>query len=160
MANCYKTEKIISDNALVIPYVEMELKLYFEHEGFEYRSEKNNGVINIFVKKGNLLQEYMGLHSALNIRLIPTYSGKVNFIAEIGFWEHQIKASIISLFAASFVLGSQLWGVIRQSHLDDKALEVAELAVKKYRDKNNNIEYTYCPECGKKIEVGTICNHK
>lgn len=58
------------------------------------------------------------------------------------------------------MLITQILGAVKQAHLDNKALEIAEHAVKNFRDETEQIEYTYCPVCGKKIEVGTKCDHK
>lgn len=160
MEDIFKSEKIISDNIAVIPFVEKELKSYFEHEGFEYKREEKSDIVTIFVKKGGTLKEYFGMHSALKIQIIPTITGKVKFLAGIGFWEHQGKATVVGMLVTSAALGTQIWGAIQQAHLDDKALEVAERAVKKYRDTTEHIEYTYCPVCRKKIEVGKECDHK
>lgn len=160
MNDIFKSEKIISDNVAVIPSVEKEIKTYFEHEGYEYKREEKSDIVTIYVKKGGMFREFMGLHSALKIQIIPTVSGSVKFVAGIGFWEHQGKATFVSMLITSYALGTQIWGAIQQAHLDDKALELAELAVKKYRDTTEHVEYTYCPVCGKKIEVGKACDHK
>lgn len=160
MEDVFKSEKIISDNIAVIPFVEKDLKAYFEREGFEYKREEKSDIITIFVKKGGLLTEAFGMHSALKIQIIPTVTGKVKFVAGIGFWEHQGRATAMSMLVTSAALGTQIWGAVQQAHLDDKALEIAELAVKKYRDTTEHIEYTYCTKCGRKIEVGKECDHK
>lgn len=156
MKNIFKSEKQFAVDKTAMPNIVDGLKDYFLQNGYDYKEEQEGESYLISVTKGGMFQKVLGLQSALKISLTPI-DNHILFQAGIGFWEQQKAATIVNLFISWVVVTTQLWGIVQQAHLDDKALEIAERGVQEYKDLQNNTQYEYCPNCGRKVAKGTIC---
>ena len=86
----------------------------------------------------------------------------INFEAGVGIWGQQAIPTVISMLFFWPVLITQIWGMVEQSKLDDKALEIAEGVIA--TNNSNTIEsapamgHKFCTSCGtKNIESANFC---
>ena len=122
-------------------------------------------VYDISITKGGVFKAVLGMKTALKVTLLPQ-GCKIHFEAGVGIWGQQAIPTIISMLFFWPVLITQIWGMVEQSKLDDKALEIAEKIV---RDSSANasassynrfctncgtpidLQAKFCPECGAKL---------
>ena len=120
-----------------------------------------SGGWHISLSKGGVFKSILGMKSSLNIEIINSIEGTIAK-AEVGIFGQQAIPSIISLFVTWPVLLTQIWGMIKQSQLDDEVMDCIEKNIAKYeksKETTFNIDDTvYCVECGTKINKGIeIC---
>jgi hypothetical protein len=58
--------------------------------------------------------------------MTPNAAGNIAFEAGISVVKQQLIPTLITMFVFSPVVIAQVWGMIKQSKLDEKALEIAE----------------------------------
>ncbi len=150
--NTFKTNKILYGNPALINKISTEIKQYFASEGYEVSNEDLvSGGREISVTKGGVFKAVLGMKTALKIRLVPE-DGKIRFNAGIGIFGQQVIPTIITLFIAWPVVITQIWGLVQQSKLDDKALEIAENVINDDNQKNFSAHASiFCPTDGKRI---------
>lgn len=117
-----------------------------------------SGGKDISITKGNVFKAVLGMRSALKVTLTPQTDG-VLFEANVGIFGQQAIPTVISMFFFWPVLLTQIWGLIEQSALDDRALEVAKNAIG--ASSGYTSEYTptgasvkFCTRCGARIPSG------
>jgi hypothetical protein len=77
--------------------------------------------------------------------------------ASVGIFGQQAIPSAIALFIAWPVLVTQIWGMVQQSKLDDKAIAVAENYINAHSNENEQ-DFKFCPYCGTKQPVSNcVC---
>ena len=110
---------------------------------------------------------------ALKITLVP-YNDRIGFEAGVGIFGQQAIPTFIMLFITWPVLLTQIWGMVLQSKLDDKALATAQAVI----DENGGNSYScgsvpppmpnstssesvkFCTNCGTKIvENARFCSN-
>ncbi|MDC2216152.1 hypothetical protein [Bacteroides thetaiotaomicron] len=64
----------------------------------------------------------------------PNKEGNINFEAGISIVKQQLIPTLLTVCVFSPVVIAQIWGMIRQSKLDEKAIEIAERAMHQYRN--------------------------
>ena len=91
----------------------------------------------------------LGLQTALKIT-IRSESGKVSFDAGIGVFGRQLIPAIVMYFVGWPVILTQVWGLVKQANLDDKALMLAESVIPDdpYLPKEVEQIPILCPNCG------------
>lgn len=147
----FRTERILCADAELIPGIADAIAADFRNDQFTANvMNLVSGGADISLSKGGLFKAVLGLKSALKITLLPM-SGGISFVAGVGIFGQQVIPSIISWFFYWPVAVTQIWGMIRQSALDDRALAVAE----RYIAAHSNAERT-CSVCGKAIEPGAL----
>ena len=167
----YNKRKLLEASVAQIPQIAEAIRKDFELDGFEVNIDTlMSGGRDISVAKGNLFKAVLGMRSALKIALTPQTDG-VLFDANVGIYGQQAIPTVISMLFFWPVLITQIWGLVEQSSLDDRALSVAEEACRKRAFINvdnsagsalsskfcihcgTRIEgaANFCPECGKKI---------
>ena len=73
-----------------------------------------------------MFKAILGLRSALKITMKPSRDGNIDFYAGVSIVKQQLIPTIITMTIFSPVVIAQIWGMIKQSKLDEKALEIAE----------------------------------
>jgi len=148
----YSTQKLLQAPASQIPMIADAIREEFTKDEFEVRVDTlMSGGRDISITKGGMFKAVLGMRSALKISLTPRPDG-VFFDANVGIFGQQAIPTIISMLFFWPVLLTQIWGLIEQSALDDRALKVAEQAIsiipsgtyEKDSDK-------FCPNCGAKV---------
>ena len=56
----------------------------------------------------------------------PNFAGNIEFEAGISVVKQQLVATLLTMFVFSPIVIAQVWGMIKQSKLDEKALAIAE----------------------------------
>lgn len=136
----------------------------FKNEGYDVQIESSEaGIAVLSMTKGGIFKAVLGMKTALKVKLIAQ-AGTVNFDAGIGIWGQQAIPAIITMFVAWPVILTQVWGMVQQSELDDKALAIAENVVAEYNKslaagRQPHASAQYCPKCGaKNSSAAKFCN--
>lgn len=101
-------------------------------EGFEVRIVDPNRGNEIYITKGGLFKAALGLRSALKVVMKPNREGNIDFEAGISIVKQQFIPTLLTVCVFSPVVIAQIWGMIKQSKLDEKAIEIAERAMYQY----------------------------
>ena len=125
----FKTTKILYANNSEIPYIAESLREAFTSEGYEVRIVNPHIGDEIHISKGGLLKAAVGLRSTLKITMLPTKDGYISFKAGVGIIRQQAIPTLITICVCQPVVIAQIWGMIKQTKLDEKALSIAEKAV-------------------------------
>ena len=59
----------------------------------------------------------------------PSKDGNINFEAGVSILKQQFVPTVITMCFFSPVVIAQIWGMIKQSKLDEKAVDIAERAL-------------------------------
>ena len=106
-----------------------KIRQAFVNDGYEVRIEEPAMGEKIFISKGGLFKAALGLRTALEITMKPDKAGNIAFKAGISVVKQQLIPTLITMFVFSPVVIAQVWGMIKQSKLDEKALSIAERAL-------------------------------
>ena len=148
----YSKRKSLAISPLQIDAIADAIRADFESDGFEVNIDTlMSGGKDISITKGNLFKAVLGMRSALKVTLTPQ-TDSVLFEANVGIYGQQAIPTIISMFFFWPVLITQIWGLVQQSSLDDRALAIAE----KFVSTANATPFTttnfkFCTNCGAKI---------
>lgn len=170
----FSKQQLLLASPSQVPQIAENIRLEFEKEGYEVKIDTlMSGGSDISITKGSIFKAVLGMRTALNVTLTPQADG-VLFDAGVGIFGQQAIPTVISMFFFWPVLLTQLWGLIQQSSLDDRALAAAEQAIaggtstahsassfaSSYADtpkfctncgtKTDGIS-KFCPECGTKL---------
>lgn len=162
----FNTKATLDASPELIPAMADRICHVFEAEGYEVNRENLvSGGADISVAKGNLFKAALGMKTALKITLIPL-DNMVSFDAGVGIFGQQVVPTIIMWFFAWPVLITQIWGMVQQAKLDDKALAAANDVIAENRRGNfyNTTSSTasasasaasaFCTVCGARIAPG------
>lgn len=156
----FNTKKTLYGAAALIPVMASHIQGEFQNEGYEVKSDAlNSGAYDISVTKGGIFKAVLGMRTALHITLVPQ-GNDVAFEASIGIFGQQAIPTVISMFFFWPVLITQIWGLVAQAKLDDKALEIAMQVAyangAKYQQGNTSGfgQDKFCTSCGAKIVAG------
>jgi len=119
---------------------------HFKEQGFEVAGEKTltNGW-DLSLAKGKWFKAVFGLKSALKISIEP--SGNVTIVkASVGLFGTQAIPTMIALFITWPVLLTQIWGMVKQSKLDDEAIDFIEASLQAHA--KTQAGGKFCPSCG------------
>lgn len=168
----FNTKTVLNGNPSLIPAIADRICQEFSADGYEIKREDLiSGGADISVAKGNMFKAALGMKTALKVTLIPLNNG-ISFEAGVGIFGQQAIPTIIMWFFAWPVLITQIWGLIQQSKLDDKALAAAQSVINEhgtthnYARSHNDLPMTtrkidstihdapvkFCTNCGAKIE--------
>lgn len=149
----YSKQKLLDASAAQIPQIAEAIRRDFSDDGFEVHVDSlMSGGRDISITKGNLFKAVLGMRSALKISLTPRQSG-VFFDANVGIYGQQAIPTVISMLFFWPVLITQIWGLVQQSSLDDRALEVAEKFI--LQEKATNETTKFCTNCGARIVLSS-----
>ncbi len=125
----YSKKKLLAAHPSQINAIAEAIQNDFQQDGFEVNVDSlMSGGRDISITKGNLFKAVLGMRSALKVTLIPQTDG-VLFDANVGIFGQQAVPTVISMFLFWPVLITQIWGLVEQSALDDRALALAEQVV-------------------------------
>lgn len=100
------------------------------------------------------------MKTALKITLRQE-SGHIQAEAGVGIFGQQAIPTIISMLFFWPVLVTQIWGMIKQSSLDDHAMELIEKSLQHLiGNPTTAIQVdrgSFCPDCGGKTGGGKFC---
>ncbi len=122
----FSTKKTLYGDTARIPQVAEEIRKEFANEGYEVSIEDPASGQRIFISKGGLFKAAVGLRTELEITMIPDSAGNIKFEAGVNVVKQQLIPTIITICFFQPVFIAQVWGMIKQSKLDEKALAIAE----------------------------------
>lgn len=131
---------------------------HFKKQEFEVETEQTiTGGWDISLAKGNMFKAVLGMKTALKVSIEPSQS-ITTAKAEIGIFGTQAIPTLISLFVLWPVLITQIWGMVKQSNLDDEALECVEASLKAHApaafgQSGGLADSVFCTGCGAKIQT-------
>jgi hypothetical protein len=172
----FKSEKYIPKRLNSLTPVAEDLMLHFRHQGFEVIGDETlTGGWDISIHKGGLFKAVLGMKTALKVSIEPSGNGTV-VKAGIGIFGQQVIPTLIMLWVFWPILLAQLWGMVRQSKLDNEAIEIIEKSMSADRSAETNEEQLpeklvpsgakrfctqcgtenltqmkFCPECGQRL---------
>lgn len=154
----FNTQKLLNGDPSLIPTIAARLESSFSAEGYNVDNQSLiTGGADISISKGGLFKAVLGMRTALKISLKPQYDG-IAFDASVGIFGQQIIPTLIMWFVAWPVLVTQIWGVIEQSQLDDKALAIAEEVINSSTVSNLSAQHCVCSNCGLELsDDATFC---
>ena len=125
----FKTSKILYGNPGLTRTIADEIASAFRSDGYDVDYVvSSNGWREISITMGGLFKRCLGMRTAMKVILYP-YNGNIKFETEPGIFGNQVIPVILVASGLWIVLIPQIWGLIRQSKLDDRALEIAERIV-------------------------------
>lgn len=156
--SAFSTQTLLQGNPSLIPSIAERLTQTFVSEG--YQTKRDNlvsGGEEVFVTKGGFFKEILGMRTALKITLIPQ-NGLIAFEAGIGIFGQQFIPTVITWFFAWPVLLTQIWGLVQQANLDDKALEIAKSVIEENNKsyipyESTDINNKFCTNCGTRVAI-------
>lgn len=161
------TKTVIYGSPSLIPQIAEHIQKDFEKDGFEVSKDTLcTGGCDISISKGSLFKAVIGMKTALKVTLLPQ-GNSISFEAGVGIWGQQAVPTIISMLFFWPVLLTQLWGLVKQSQLDDRALAVANEVVNKFYSEVGKTAQTqsgshnmnalkFCTYCGTANPVNAI----
>lgn len=148
----FSTKKILYGSTSLIPTIANRIQEEFQNDGYEVAMDAlSSGGYDISITKGGVFKAVLGMKTALKVTLLPQGSN-IHFEAGVGIWGQQAIPIVISMLFFWPVLITQIWGIVEQSKLDDKALDIAMDVV--CMNNNNGTGATtsngskFCPYCG------------
>lgn len=160
----FTSDKVFTCPKSCIPEIESAIIAAFEPEGFEIkRFSLPNGEFELSMTKGGMFKAVVGMKSALKVTANPTPTG-VQIEAGIGIFGQQALPTVVTMFVFWPVMIPQIWGMIQQSKLDDKVLEIAESTVQNYVEpialtQQPDAGTQFCTQCGgKNPSDAKFCN--
>lgn len=157
----YSKKKLLAAHPSQIDSIAEAIQNDFVRDGFEVNVDTlMSGGKDISITKGNLFKAVLGMRSALKVTLIPQTDG-VLFDANVGIYGQQAIPTVISMLFFWPVLITQIWGLVEQSSLDDRALAIAEQAIGVDSSSsalaspftsNYTGAHKFCTSCGAKLD--------
>ena len=149
----FSKHQIIPVSPSMIPEMAEAIRREFEHDGYEISIENlYSGGSDVSITKGGVFKAVLGLKTALKISLQPR-ENSVLFDANVGIFGQQFIPTVISMLFFWPVLITQIWGLVEQASLDDRALKAAESVIGMAAPAPQ-AGGTFCPTCGKQIPEG------
>jgi hypothetical protein len=149
----FKSSRIINGSPALIPQAGRDVMNYFLAEGYDVTGDSLiSGGYDISVSKGNMFKSVLGMKSALKILIRPR-AGQIAIEAGVGVFGQQALPSVITMLVFWPVLVTQIWGIVQQSKLDEKAVEVAEASIGRNRttekvNPSGTQNQKFCTNCG------------
>ena len=122
----FTTKKTLYGNSSQISAVSEQIRQAFAADGYEVRIDNPADGQEIYITKGGFVKAALGLRSALKVTMKPTRDGNINFEAGVSIFKQQFVPTVITMCFFSPVVIAQIWGMIKQSKLDEKAVAIAE----------------------------------
>ena len=165
----FSTKKILYGSTSLIPTIANRIQEEFQNDGYEVSMDAlSSGGYEISITKGGVFKAVLGMKTALKVTLLPQGSN-IHFEAGVGIWGQQAIPTVISMLFFLPVLITQIWGMVEQAKLDDKALKIAESVIAMNSTTiistvtttttttppAKNIGFRFCTSCGTKNPENT-----
>ena len=147
----FSTKKILYASSSLIPTIADRIREEFQNDGYEVAMDAlSSGGYDISITKGGIFKAVLGMKTALKVTLLPQ-DNNIHFEAGVGIWGQQAIPTVISMLFFWPVLITQIWGMVEQSKLDDKALQIAHSVIDNAPAQLFPEEHSttiYCTACG------------
>ena len=150
----FNTKKILNGSVVLIPLIANRIKEEFCKDGYEVSMDAlSSGGYDISITKGGVFKAVLGMKTALKITLLPQ-GQNIQFEAGVGIWGQQVIPTVISMLFFWPVLITQIWGMVEQSKLDDRALAIAQDVIienpSPAPQQQPRGSFKFCTQCGAK----------
>jgi hypothetical protein len=130
----FKTSRTFPYGVSDLQPVAQDVMDHFEQQDYEVTGEPiPTGGWHVSVRKGGIFRTVSGLKTALNIKIEPG-ANWTTVEAGIGLFGAQAIPTAITLFIAWPVILVQIWGLVRNSKLDDEALSTVEESLRAHSE--------------------------
>lgn len=152
----FSKKKILYGSPSLISDIANRIMEEFRKDGYEVSMDAlSSGGYDISITKGGIFKAVLGMKTALKVTLLPQ-GNNIHFEAGVGILGQQAIPTIISMLYFWPVLITQIWGMVEQSKLDDKALEIAQDVICKNNHEgsphsDNNVGGKFCTKCGASV---------
>lgn len=122
----FNTKEVLFGSPSLIPTIAKCIRDEFQKDGYQVSMDAlTSGGYDISITKGNMFKAVLGMKTALKITLLPQ-GESINFNAGIGIFGKMIVPTLLMWYVAWPVLITQIWGLVEQSKIDDRALNIAK----------------------------------
>ncbi len=83
----------------------------------------------VSITRGGFFRTVSGQKTALNVSIWSTADG-TNVDADVGLFRSQAVPTLITVFIFWPIILGQIWGLVKESKIDDEALAVAERSIR------------------------------
>ena len=154
----FSSKKLFYSDPSFIPAIADEVVEQFRLEGFSVAQfPLGSGGADVSITKGGVFKAVLGMKTALKITLKPVGQ---HILAEagVGIFGQQAIPTMISVFVFWPVILTQIWGMIVQSRLDNRAMELIENSINRLKSSAGTIRAygSFCPSCGSPT-TGRFC---
>ena len=151
----FSKKQLLQASPVQITQIVESIRREFEADGYEVKVDTLlSGGSDISITKGGIFKAVLGMRTALKITLTPQTDG-VLFDAGVGIFGQQAIPTVIAVFFFWPVLLTQIWGLIQQSSLDDRALAAAERGIaassSTVTGSVSSATSKFCTSCGHKL---------
>ena len=152
----FSKKKILYGSPSLISDIANRIMEEFRKDGYEVSMDAlSSGGYDISITKGGIFKAVLGMKTALKVTLL-SQGNNIHFEAGVGILGQQAIPTIISMLYFWPVLITQIWGVVEQSKLDDKALEIAQDVICMNNHvgpshSDNNVGGKFCTNCGASV---------
>lgn len=158
----FNTKRILYGSTSLIATIASRIQDEFQIEDYEVAIDAlSSGGYDISITKGGIFKAVLGMKTALKVTLLPHGDNKIYFEAGIGIWGQQAIPTVISMLFFWPVLITQIWGMVEQSKLDDKALEIANSVIAASGNAESEVANggkSFCTACGRQnMESANFC---
>ncbi len=104
---------------------------HFERQEYEVDSsqlEDKDGWL-VSITRGGFFRTVLGQKTALNVSIWPVADG-TNLDADIGLFRSQAVPTLITVLIFWPIILGQIWGLVKESEIDDQAVAVAEQSIR------------------------------
>lgn len=148
----FSTKSTLHNATQLLPQIASNIADDFKSSGYEVKTDElSSGGYDISITKGGVFKAVLGMKTALKVTLI-SLGNDVSFEAGVGIWGQQAIPTIISMLIFWPVLITQIWGMVEQSKLDDRALSIANKTIADNAATFTGDEGTgnvkFCTNCG------------
>jgi ribosomal protein L40E len=160
----FSSSKIIPISTPDLAPIADDLVLHFQHQGYETTSlPRLTGGWDVSITKGGIFKSVIGAKTALKIEIVNGRK-ETSVRASVGIFGLQAIPSAISLLLFWPLLATQIFGLIRQAHLDDEAIACVEESLRIRVKQSTSLDppsgnHGFCVECGAAVGIGaTFCD--
>ena len=118
----------IKGDISLIPKIAEEIAKEFKAEGFTVDCKQYGDQYDLSLTNGGFLKVASGLNAALKVNIKPQ-NGIIRIDAGIGQYGERAAVAGLAALAAWPLAITQIWGLVKQSNLDDKAVAIAQRVV-------------------------------
>jgi len=140
-----------------------EVGAHFDAAGYEVEVGRIPAGWLVSLHKGGTFKAILGMKTALNLKITRSDS-TITANADVGLFGTQAIPTLVMFLAAWPVLFTQIWGLVRQSKLDDEAIEAVASALERLQTQPpaNDVraEIVHCSGCGITMEQGARFCHR
>lgn len=145
----FKTKRTIPVQNVNIQDVADSIERIYRDKDFEVKVEPTAQGCLISLTKGGMFKAALGMKTALNLKL-KLQSDALDAEASVGVFGMQVLPSLITYYIAWPVMLTQIWGLVKQSKLDDEVIDAVEKIVKQQAIVPAEIaeNRAFCTKCG------------